>query len=210
MLNGNERNRIRRVVTLNRNPIVRDDNGRPSTDRENHFLLQLTNLLGRDDCLHKISIIFETYFMHVSPLSPIRKAARKLLVGQEVQLQNSIFGIRLGTIRQISVLVGTGYHETTAERPNSVLTQGSEPHRAVAWNGVIKPIFRMHPLEVRTRCRKRCDCNSDCKHGSPPSIQPMRSSRHHGSTTVIFAGETLPMPRTAGRYMSSTSGGGTT
>jgi len=31
----------------------------------------------------------------------------------------------------------------------------------------------------------------------------------YGSTTVIFAGVTLPMPRIAGRYMSSTSGGGT-
>ncbi len=31
----------------------------------------------------------------------------------------------------------------------------------------------------------------------------------HGCTTVIVAGDTLPMPRMSGRYMSSTSGGGT-
>ena len=31
----------------------------------------------------------------------------------------------------------------------------------------------------------------------------------YGSTTVIRTGSALPMPRSAGRYMSSTSGGGT-
>ena len=30
-----------------------------------------------------------------------------------------------------------------------------------------------------------------------------------GSTTVIASGTALPMPRTSGMYMSSTSGGGT-
>jgi len=32
---------------------------------------------------------------------------------------------------------------------------------------------------------------------------------HHGCTTVIEAGIDLPTPRISGRYMSSTSGGGT-
>ena len=58
--------------------------------------------------------------------------------------------------------------------------------------------------KVSARGYRRASVSGDPAGPAPPSAPPL-----HGSTTVSLAGSTLPMPRTAGRYMSSTSGGGT-
>jgi hypothetical protein len=76
--------------------------------------------------------------------------------------------------------------------------------RANGVHGAVRPERSSHK-RAKSKGMPRCQQTSrvfqkSCRH---------RSQGSYGSTTVIFAGSTLPIPRTAGRYMSSTSGGGT-
>jgi hypothetical protein len=106
-------------------------------------------------------------------------------------------------------MIGTGHRKTAIEQPDPESAQGSEPYRAVAWNGIVEAILCVHRFQIFARSGKRCDCYNDRKHNGFPRRRTTVARRPHGSITVIFAGVMLPMPRTAGRYMSSTSGGGT-
>ena len=69
----------------------------------------------------------------------------------------------------------------------------------------------------RNGTRKRCNRRAHPKSSAMPSHSASPNTRHmifladddHGCTTVIVVGVEVPTPRMSGRYMSSTSAGGT-